>query len=101
METKIVMILRRSENDLTPEEKAAFEQSFPGCKIEYVSSNPVDCYEHEKNCKEIKPDAVLLPKDKPIPVLAMEQGFAHVTLTPGGLLQLKKITPDFAPFGAK
>jgi hypothetical protein len=100
MSKKIVVgVLRRQVSDA---EKQELEKHFPGCELEFHRLDSCDYHEHAKNCRELKPDLVLLPLERPIPSVAMEEGFRHVALIPGqGLKELKPLHPDFKDFNSK
>lgn len=94
-----VLILRRDENELTIPERAALTAAFPGHEVEFVTTNPRDYEEHAADCERLKPHVVLLPRERPIPSLAMERGVAHVTVGPDGyLVKLLPLVPQFQPF---
>jgi hypothetical protein len=100
MSKKIVVgVLRRQVSDA---EKQELEKHFPGCELEFHRMDSCDYHEHANNCRELKPDLVLLPLERPIPSVAMEEGFKHVALIPGqGLKELKPLHPDFKDFNSK
>lgn len=97
----LVLLLRRDENTLSREEHSAFEQAFPGKEITFHRTDPIDFVEHALICDELRPVAVLLPRERPIPSRAMEHGFQHVTVTPAGLQELLPLVPQFKPFVPK
>ncbi len=49
-------------------------------------------------CQELKPDVVLLPKDRPIPAAAMEHGIVHVAVVGGKLCKLLPLVPQFEDY---
>ena len=83
---------------LDPQEIAQLQEKFPGKEFEYRSSHPRDYRDHAETCRQLKPDLVILPKDRPIPSVAMEEGFVHVAFTPKGVQQLLPLRPEFKPF---
>ena len=97
---KKVLLLRRDESDLSEGERTAFQAKWPGEELKFVRTDPKDFKEHAEDCTRIQPDAVVLPVERPIPYLAMQAGFKHVTLGPDGtkLLELKKMDVVFEPF---
>ena len=96
---KVVVLIMRSELlDLDPKEIAELEKTFSGKEFEFHSSYPHDYRDHAENCRKLNPDVVILPKDRPIPSLAMEEGFIHVAFTELGILELEPLTPKFKPF---
>lgn len=86
---------------LTSEEFAIIQAAFPGEKLDLVPTSPLDYLDHAENCRIEKPDVVVLPKDRPVPSLAMQEGFAHVVITPDGLKELLPLVPEFKPFKPK
>jgi hypothetical protein len=101
-DTVLVTILRRNEEELTTEEREALVAAFPGKEVIFRRTDPRDFMEHAKECRELKPAAVILPRERPIPSLAMEEGFAHVTYLPNqGLVELEPLVPAFKSFAAR
>jgi AmiR/NasT family two-component response regulator len=98
MKNVLIGLLRQDQEDLTPAETAAIEEKFPDCEIVYVRADPKDCVQHKEWCDEHKPDVVVLPKERPIPSMAMEAGFKHIVLTPVGAKQLEPLVPTFCEF---
>lgn len=99
MPEKILVLVLRREPDLN--EIAAIQRKFPGKQLVFKTINPADYKEHAAICEEMKPDVVLLPKDRPIPSLAMEKGFPHVALFNGDVMELLPLMPQFKPFESK
>lgn len=95
-----IILLRRDAISLSDEEKRLLQEAFPGREIEFMRTDPRDYKEHAAQCDQIQPAAVVLPGERPIPVLAMEKGFAHVAFTPDGLveLEIEQLRPIFKPF---
>ena len=94
-----VLILRRAESELTVGERAALTAAFPDQKFEFVTTNPRDYEEHAVDCARLEPRVVLLPRERPLPSLAMEHGFVHVTVGPDGYLhKLLPLIPKFEHF---
>src|SRR5258708_66901 len=95
-----VMAMRRPEP--SPEEEAAVKAAFPvDTAMEYLESHSPNYLEHAAACeRELDPatDIVLLPKDRPVPEVAMQKGYRHVTLTPSGLKMLVGLIPEFVDF---
>lgn len=95
----LITILRRDEADLTPEEREAILAAFQGKKIVFKRTDPKDFLEHAEQCRQLKPTAVVLPRERPIPAVAMEEGFQHITVLPNqGVVELEPLTPKFKPF---
>jgi hypothetical protein len=93
MET--VLLLRRNPEDLSELETSALKAQF-GPDVNFVRTDPTDYKEHLEDCQNIRPAAVLLPKEKPIPSDAMEAGFPHIVVFPDGkLAQLEPLIPSF------
>lgn len=90
----LIMILRRSRLDA--DELAALTVKFPDTEFEFVAANPADYGEHAVLCDKLQPDLVFLPR-YPIPSLAMEKGYKHVTARNGELMELLALGPAFAP----
>lgn len=93
----LILLLRRDVADLTAEEKTAIQECYPD-GVEYRRIDPANYLEHDEICKTFHPVAVLLPRERPIPSLAMEHGYRHITYTPQGLLELLPLQPKFEPF---
>jgi hypothetical protein len=74
------MILRRTAEELTEEERRTLEASFPGVELKLFSHSPPDHERHVLACDWHCPDLVLLPGEVPIPLTAMKAGFRHVTV---------------------
>ncbi len=96
-----IILLRRNPDSLTPEEIAMLKATFPGRELSFFRTDPQDYKEHLLNCEAIQPEVVILPLERPIPSLAMEQGYAHVVITPNGLSELLPLQPQFKPFALK
>ncbi len=96
MKVKVILMRR---DDLTEEESNSLLSFYPpATEFEIVRRDPVDFREHLTMCLEFQPDVVILPREKPVPILAMEQGFAHISMTPMGFRRLLKVPPDFVDF---
>jgi hypothetical protein len=49
-----------------------------------------------------EPVAVILPRERPIPAVAMEEGFQHITVLPNqGVVELEPLMVKFKPFYPK
>lgn len=95
----LVLVMRRDPDELTSQEHAAIRRCFPGCSFVFRREDPADYQEHAELCEKHKPDVVMLPKDRPVPSLAMERGFAHCVVSESGeVMKLLPITPQFVPF---
>lgn len=98
-EKVVIAVLRR---EVSSEEIEAFEAAYPGRELKFVRIDSRDYQEHAETCRRLKPDVVLLPLEKPIPSVAMDEGFRHVALRPGeGLRELLPLNPEFKPFEPK
>lgn len=97
----VVAILRRDEKDLEPAEKVGVQQKFSGRKVRFVRIDPRDCFECREICRDLKPTAVILPKDRPIPALAMEDGVPFIEVTTGTPRQLMPMKVEFCEFDPK
>ena len=97
----LVLVLRR---ELDPQEVVALQEKFPGKELELLTIHPEDFRQHAAICegyKDLKP-IVFLPRERPIPSLAMERGVPHVALLPNGQLsELLPLVPQFKPFEPK
>lgn len=94
---KNIIVMRRDKPTL--EERLALQEKFPKDEFHFIRTDPKDYIEHDELCKKHNADVVLLPREKPIPVQAMERGVAHVTLVPGkGLSMLVELHPILVPF---
>jgi|SRR3989344_1756821 len=93
-EATIKVDLFRQDNP-TDVERLTYQQMFRGYPIEFNRIDPVNYIEHNKACEERQPTLVQLPKEHPIPHLAMHE-FPHVVVTGDGrVLQLTEITTKF------
>ncbi len=101
MKEVIVGILRRDLSDLTDAEKEVVSKAFPDSQLVWTRMDSKDYLEHATACAEVQPTIVILPKDRPIPAKAMEEGFPHVVISPNGLLELEPLQPTFKPFQPK
>ena len=93
-----IFVLRKA---LSPEEEVMIRSKLPGKEIEFQVVHSQDYLEHAETCRVLNPeegDFVILPKDRPIPSLAIEQGVPHVALTKDGLMELLPLKPEFKPF---
>lgn len=98
----LVTILRREESELTSEERDGILAAFQGKEVVFKRTDPKDFLEHAEQCRELKPHAVILPRERPIPAVAMEEGFQHVTVLPDqGVVELEPLVPKFKPFQPK
>jgi len=101
MKNKLVLMMRRSPEDLNAGQDAAIRDLFLGCQVTFERIDPVDYLEHAAICRKLKPDMVLLPREQPVPSLAMEEGFTHCVVSPDGtVMRLLPITPQFVPFAS-
>lgn len=94
----LILILRRDPTDLSSEEKQAIEACYPDEIVEYRRADPVDYRNHYELCRALAPAAVILPAERPIPILAMEHGYRHVTVSSGKVMELLSIKTEFKPF---
>lgn len=99
----LVLLMRRDENELPPEEIAVIQASFPGREVVFERTDSRDYLEHAKLCdqrKQLGYAQVIgyLPKERPVPSLAMERGVPHVLVINGKLQELLPLKPDFKPF---
>ena len=93
----LVLLLRRDPETLSDDEEATLRQAF-GENVKLERIDPVDYLQHAAICRERQPDAVLLPLERPIPSLAMEEGFRHVVCGPSGqVMQLEPMQVKFSP----
>jgi hypothetical protein len=96
MSKKIIGILR---GEVTDDARRAFEAKFPGCELEFRRLDSRDYVEHAQTCRDTTFAAVLLPLERPIPSVAMEEGTPHVALIPGMMLkELLPLEPRFRDF---
>ena len=92
-----ILLMRRDRLDES--ELEALREMFPvGTEFEFLRIDSVDYIEHDRLCTELKPDYVWLPRDLPIPVLAMSKGYRHIAKTSAGIKQLKEVVPVFVDF---
>ena len=98
--TVLVTILRRDLADLDPAEREGILAAFPDHEIEFRRTDPRDFREHFAQCEQLKPAAVILPRERPIPSLAMEHGYRHIAFIPceGQVRELEPMNPSFKPF---
>jgi hypothetical protein len=97
----LVVLLRRDEDTLSTSERSAIEQAFTGKQVRFQRTDPRDYKEHAEQCRELQPAAVVLPLERPIPSVAMEEGFQHIVVTPAGLQELLPLKAEFKPFEPK
>lgn len=99
MDPALIILLRRNEEGLSAQEIQMLQRAFPGREITFKRTDPRDYREHADQCDALKPAAVLLPLERPIPSLAMERGFPHMAFMPDGLMELQPLAePSFKPF---
>ncbi len=96
--TALVLILRRSPRDLSDEEISLIQRAFAGRDVQFRRIDPANYQEHDTLCAQLQPEAVILPMDRPIPSLAMEHGFVHVTVKDGKVMKLEPMETNFTPF---
>ena len=97
MSAPIVILLRRDPGTLTEIEKTALQLKF-GKDIKFIRTDPADYRQHRADCERLMAVAVLLPKERPIPATAMEEGFVHVVVFDDGTVQkLLPLEPEFQP----
>ena len=98
----LVTILRRDESDLISGERELIIAAFTGKKVIFRRTDPIDFQQHAEQCRQLKPAAVILPRERPIPALAMEEGFQHITVFAGrGVVELEPLVPQFKEFVPK
>ena len=98
-EKVIIGVLRRSADDMSPEEHEAYAYAFSGREVVFVRMDSQDCYDHDRACQALGAEVVVLPKDRPIPSIAMDRGIQHITFVPGqGIVELEPLRPTFKPF---
>lgn len=101
-EVVMVIILRRDESDLSTVERQAIVTAFPHKEVIFRRMDPRDCYEHARLCEQLGSTHVILPRERPIPSVAMEQGVHHLTVfSDGRVMELKPFVPTFKPFEPK
>ncbi len=91
--SKLINVLRRSKAQLDSEELRVITAAFDNQPLEFVRRDPADYIIHDQECQATKPVVVILPKDRPIPTLAMEHGFVHCAVINGKLMRLVKLEP--------
>ena len=94
----VVILLRRDSDSLAPEEISAIRAKFPGRTVMFRRTDPQDYQEHAIDCQRLNPGAVILPRERPIPSLAMELGYAHVAFVDGEYRELLPLVPQFKGF---
>lgn len=97
----LIAVMRRELAELTEDELGMIREKFPGRELRFLRIDPEDYKEHADICRERKPAMVLLPRERPIPSLAMEEGFQHCAFTRDGLMELEPMQPSFRPFRPK
>lgn len=96
--SEIIKIDLFRQDEPTETEWKAYGRAFFSREIQFSRIDPINYIEHDKACDERQPTLVQLPKDKPIPYLAMKK-FPHVIVTPEGkIMKLKSINVEFEPF---
>jgi hypothetical protein len=94
----LILVLRRDSNDLSTSEMLALKSAFNGEQLRFLRTDPADYQEHAANCRYYKPDAVLLPLERPIPSQAMEEGIRHIVVRGDETFALEPLVPNFKPF---
>lgn len=84
----LILILWRSYKDLAQEEIDAIEKAHPGHEIEFRRISPRSAEEHAQICQKLQPDAVLLPREQPIPNIAVKDGIPHIDASESVLRKL-------------
>jgi hypothetical protein len=97
-EMVLVIVLRRDPEEISGQERLALEKKFPGRQLLFCRTDPRDYREHAAQCEELKPQAVVLPLERPIPSLAMERGIPHVVFVGGECKRLLPLEAQFAEF---
>jgi hypothetical protein len=69
-------------------------------------TDPRDYQEHYAICRTAESEEGLrpipyLPRERPIPALAMDHGYEHIAFTRDGLMKLVEVKPVFEPFEPK
>ena len=93
----LILLLRQDPEQLSPTEKECIALLYPE-GVEYRRIDLADYLDHNRICQELHPVAVILPKEKPIPSLAMENGYRHITFSAQGPIELLPLRPEFKPF---
>jgi hypothetical protein len=83
--------------DLSDSQRALLTRQFPE-GIEFRRIDSTNYLEHDELCKKLDPAAVILPKDRPIPVLAIEHGYPHLVFSSTELMELVRLQPELKPF---
>lgn len=96
--TVLVLLLRRHEHELTPDEKFPIVSAFSGEGVRFQRIDPIDYEHHASICRGLNPAAIILPCERPIPSKAMEEGFPHLTVVDGKVMRLLPLAPQFEPF---
>ena len=91
-----VLLMRRDE--LEEAERKALSIHFPDREIRLASSASADYVQHAAACEEYQPLLTFLPKDRPVPSLAMQRGFIHVALVDGKLMRLVALVPQWEEY---
>lgn len=90
MEEVLVLIVRRSGDEIEPIRMDGVRKCFPGKTVRFERTDPVDFIEHDRNVRGRKATLVWLA-DEPLIALAMRHT-PHVTVLPDG--SVRKVT-DF------
>lgn len=88
-----LVLLRSDSKNYSKEEITILHNVFAdGGEVGFIRTDPADFEEHSRQCKELSPVGVTLPRERPIPSKAMEEGVPHYTFGPNGkLYRVKKI----------
>ena len=99
-----ILLVKQTESQLCPGELSALHRVFNDAKIEFKTTDPKSIQQHAGDCKRIRPTVVLLPFtfEPWLPVQAMTEGFRHIVVSAGEVLEVCPIRldfkPDFKPF---
>lgn len=97
MAKALILVLRHDPKNLDKRQLAFLEKLYPeGIELRRIDSE--NYIQHDQICYNLKPAAVILPMDKPIPQLAMEHGVPHIALGEEGVQELVGMTVEFKPF---
>lgn len=94
-----ILLVGQKESELVDGEKLALLNAFPDTEIRYEESHPATSMEHLRNCRSVKPDAVLLPLGRitsGIDSLAKES-YRHIVILGKEVADATSIKPIDAP----
>ncbi|HEX9831202.1 MAG TPA: hypothetical protein VGA94_05895 [Thermodesulfobacteriota bacterium] len=92
-----ILVIRR--DDLTPEEKQELEAHYgQATEFVYRQAAPRTPEQWLEECRTFGAQIVVLPSEEPLPMLAMREGFPHITFTAEGIMLITDVKVERIPF---